>query len=224
MIRVLFQFQTEDDDLQLALALSLLEMKDHQLSTPSQFLQPEHSSSSHLTSESQPQESSHTQQPADVVEVVGRAKNTYSAPTGPWGKGTTQDTGLQRSADVDKCVPETVTEGDQMMEERDLNQSEKQNRMKNRRQRRKAARQQVVGLPCTPSAPPPVLLWFRRDLRLCDNPALIASLEFGAPVIPVFIWSPEEEEGPGITLAMGGASKFLEEPVIILYNTRHHCF
>ncbi|HEY7209458.1 MAG TPA: deoxyribodipyrimidine photo-lyase [Bryobacteraceae bacterium] len=40
----------------------------------------------------------------------------------------------------------------------------------------------------------PVLLWFRLDLRLIDNPALRAVVESGAPVVPVFIWSPEEED------------------------------
>ena len=40
---------------------------------------------------------------------------------------------------------------------------------------------------------PPVLLWFRQDLRLADNPALAAAVERGGPVIPVFIWAPEEE-------------------------------
>jgi len=33
----------------------------------------------------------------------------------------------------------------------------------------------------------PVLLWFRRDLRLADHPALAAALATGGPVIPVFI-------------------------------------
>ncbi|MFH1145177.1 MAG: deoxyribodipyrimidine photo-lyase [Candidatus Eisenbacteria bacterium] len=37
------------------------------------------------------------------------------------------------------------------------------------------------------------LLWFRQDLRLADNPALCAAAEAGLAVIPVFIWSPEEE-------------------------------
>ena len=42
-----------------------------------------------------------------------------------------------------------------------------------------------------------ILVWFRQDLRLADNPALDAACEAagGAPVIPVFAWSPEEE-GP----------------------------
>lgn len=37
------------------------------------------------------------------------------------------------------------------------------------------------------------LLWFRQDLRLADNRALLAAVRRGGPVIPVFIWSPEEE-------------------------------
>jgi len=36
------------------------------------------------------------------------------------------------------------------------------------------------------------LLWFRQDLRLADNPALLAAVRHGGPVIPVFIWSPED--------------------------------
>jgi deoxyribodipyrimidine photo-lyase len=37
------------------------------------------------------------------------------------------------------------------------------------------------------------LVWFRRDLRLADNPALSAAIAQGATPIPVFIWSPEED-------------------------------
>ncbi len=33
----------------------------------------------------------------------------------------------------------------------------------------------------------PVILWFRRDLRLEDHPALVAALATGRPVVPVFI-------------------------------------
>jgi deoxyribodipyrimidine photo-lyase len=39
----------------------------------------------------------------------------------------------------------------------------------------------------------PALIWFQHDLRIADNPALHAAVERGAPVIPVFIWAPEEE-------------------------------
>ena len=39
----------------------------------------------------------------------------------------------------------------------------------------------------------PVIVWFRNDLRLADHPALHAALQRGAPVLPVFIWAPDEE-------------------------------
>lgn len=39
----------------------------------------------------------------------------------------------------------------------------------------------------------PSLVWFRHDLRLEDNPALSAALRRGGPVIPVYIWAPDEE-------------------------------
>ena len=35
--------------------------------------------------------------------------------------------------------------------------------------------------------PSPVIVWFRQDLRLSDNPALHAAASTGAPVIPVFV-------------------------------------
>lgn len=38
------------------------------------------------------------------------------------------------------------------------------------------------------------LVWFRHDLRLHDNPALSAAVERGGPIVPVYIWAPEEEE------------------------------
>ena len=37
--------------------------------------------------------------------------------------------------------------------------------------------------------------WFRQDLRLADNPALLAAMGRGEPIIPVFVWAPEEEGG-----------------------------
>ncbi len=39
----------------------------------------------------------------------------------------------------------------------------------------------------------PIIVWFRQDLRVEDNPALSAAADSGAPVIPLYIWSPEEE-------------------------------
>ncbi|MCB0346717.1 MAG: deoxyribodipyrimidine photo-lyase, partial [Bdellovibrionales bacterium] len=37
------------------------------------------------------------------------------------------------------------------------------------------------------------IVWLRRDLRIADNPALSAAVEKSKTVIPLFIWSPEEE-------------------------------
>lgn len=48
------------------------------------------------------------------------------------------------------------------------------------------------------------IVWFRNDLRLDDNPALTAAVESGAAVLPVFIWSPEEEAHA----AAGAASRW----------------
>ena len=50
----------------------------------------------------------------------------------------------------------------------------------------------------------PFVVWFRRDLRLSDNPALEAALTAGGPVIPVFIDSPHEKA----SWAAGGASRW----------------
>lgn len=51
---------------------------------------------------------------------------------------------------------------------------------------------------------PPVLLWFRSDLRLADNPALCAAVATGAPIIPVFIL---DEQTPGLR-PYGGAARW----------------
>jgi deoxyribodipyrimidine photo-lyase len=37
------------------------------------------------------------------------------------------------------------------------------------------------------------LLWFRQDLRLRDNSALHAAVKRGEPVIPIYIWSPQDD-------------------------------
>lgn len=39
---------------------------------------------------------------------------------------------------------------------------------------------------------PAIIVWFRQDLRIADNPALWAACKSG-PVIPIFIWAPEDE-------------------------------
>jgi deoxyribodipyrimidine photo-lyase len=47
----------------------------------------------------------------------------------------------------------------------------------------------------------PIILWFRRDLRLADHPALTAACASGRPVIPVFILDETTE-------TLGAAPKF----------------
>ena len=47
----------------------------------------------------------------------------------------------------------------------------------------------------------PLILWFRRDLRLADHTMLTAALASGRPVVPVFILDPETE-------AQGAAAKW----------------
>ena len=39
----------------------------------------------------------------------------------------------------------------------------------------------------------PLILWFRRDLRLADQPMLAAAVATGRPLVPVFILDPETE-------------------------------
>ncbi len=50
--------------------------------------------------------------------------------------------------------------------------------------------------------PPPVILWFRSDLRLSDHPALAAAIASGQPVLPVYILEDD------IPWPMGGASRW----------------
>ena len=38
-----------------------------------------------------------------------------------------------------------------------------------------------------------IIVWFRQDLRVIDHPALTAAVDRGDVIIPVYIWSPEEE-------------------------------
>lgn len=181
----MLKLQTEDDELEVALALSLLEAKDC----------PPSSSSG---SESSPDFKEKTN-PQQVRPEVCSPRPTLRPQFHATDQTVSRSEGLRQSA-AGEIHPK--------MGSVDLNPAEEHKEpRKRRRQRRRGAQQQIVGLPPSPSAAPPVLLWFRRDLRLCDNPALIASLEVGAPVIPIFIWSPEEEEGPGTTVAMGGACK-----------------
>jgi hypothetical protein len=48
------------------------------------------------------------------------------------------------------------------------------------------------------------IFWFRRDLRLADNPALLAALDAAEAVVPVYLWSPEDE----VEWAPGAAARW----------------
>ncbi len=52
--------------------------------------------------------------------------------------------------------------------------------------------------------PAPAILWFRRDLRLHDNPTLIGAAAGGRPIVPLFIL---DDEAPGMR-PLGGASRW----------------
>ncbi len=62
----------------------------------------------------------------------------------------------------------------------------------------------------------PVIVWFRQDLRLKDNPALISAHEMGKPILPVYIL---DDENSG-EWKMGATSRWwLYESLIILNNS-----
>ncbi len=58
----------------------------------------------------------------------------------------------------------------------------------------------------------PLILWFRRDLRLRDNPALAAAIEQGRTLIPVYV----HDASLGVDWAPGAASK------VWLHAALHH--
>lgn len=66
----------------------------------------------------------------------------------------------------------------------------------------------------------PTLVWFRLDLRLTDNPALHEASLRGRSVIPVFIWSPEDER----PWTPGGASQWwLHQSLTSLARSLEEC-
>ena len=40
----------------------------------------------------------------------------------------------------------------------------------------------------------PIIVWFRQDLRLSDNPALVHAAESGKPVLPVFVYDDQSAD------------------------------
>ncbi|MBE7618249.1 deoxyribodipyrimidine photo-lyase, partial [Komagataeibacter sp. FXV2] len=56
----------------------------------------------------------------------------------------------------------------------------------------------------TPCATAPVIVWFRDDLRLADNPALSHAVASGRPVLCLFVHDP----GHAFARALGGAAQW----------------
>lgn len=179
---------TEDDELQLAMTLSLLESEKA------------------------------NKQPTDLVRLCKNLSESQRSPHKPEDASAGPNQPLQINNDnglgQSSASPKQDAQSDSAADQDTAKHS------KRRRRKCKVAGQRVVGLPMSPSSQPPALMWFRRDLRLWDNPAIIGALEVGAPVIPVFIWTPHEEEGPGTTVAMGGACKFwLHQALFCLHSS-----
>jgi deoxyribodipyrimidine photo-lyase len=62
----------------------------------------------------------------------------------------------------------------------------------------------------------PVIVWFRQDLRLADNPALRAAAASGRPVIPVYIL---DDDTPGSWRAGGAARWWLHHSLSALLSS-----
>lgn len=60
------------------------------------------------------------------------------------------------------------------------------------------------------------LVWFRRDLRLSDNPALLHAIAHAARVVPLFVFAPDEERPWGL----GAASRWwLHHSLLALHGS-----
>jgi deoxyribodipyrimidine photo-lyase len=65
-------------------------------------------------------------------------------------------------------------------------------------------------------APPPVIVWFRDDLRLSDHPALHAAARRAAPVIGLYVL---DEASPGLRLPGGAARWWLAQSLRALQGS-----
>ena len=61
----------------------------------------------------------------------------------------------------------------------------------------------------------PLILWFRRDLRLDDNPMLAAAAATGRPLVPVFI-------ADDSVMSLGAAAKWRMGEAIGAFAQRLH--
>jgi deoxyribodipyrimidine photo-lyase len=63
------------------------------------------------------------------------------------------------------------------------------------------------------SSPKTSIIWFRRDLRINDHPALLAAIELSDQVIPLFILDKQQikEAGSKLLAYMGQSLRYLDE-------------
>ncbi len=77
----------------------------------------------------------------------------------------------------------------------------------------------------TRSSDRPCIVWLRRDLRISDNPALAAAHASGRPIVPLFVWSPEEDttDARAGDWAPGSASRWwLHHSLVALDDALRH--
>lgn len=73
-----------------------------------------------------------------------------------------------------------------------------------------------------------ILVWFRRDLRVYDNPALLAASLVAEDVVPVYVYAPEEEgqfqPGRCSRWWLKKSLESLDEELKALYSSRLLCY
>ena len=74
------------------------------------------------------------------------------------------------------------------------------------------------------------IVWFRRDLRIGDHPALVAAMEGADEIVPVFILNKEQiaEAGDKLLAYMGQSLRALDKSLgnrlhIIEGDNKCHC-
>lgn len=72
----------------------------------------------------------------------------------------------------------------------------------------------------------PTILWFRRDLRLHDNPALVSAAQTGDPIVPLFVVDPDLLDGSVRTATLSNyvtaLSRDLDGALVVRYGDPVH--
>lgn len=67
----------------------------------------------------------------------------------------------------------------------------------------------------------PKILWFRRDLRLSDHPALLSATHDGDPVVPLFVVDPDLLDGSVRTAMLSGYLTALQQDLGSAFTVRY---